>query len=175
MIINIPPWIVTQCSEFATACAATNKYYASRGQSNLNKITNDIMVGKLGEWACHKMLLDKGFKVSEPDMQIHLGRKKSHSPDLSTSTINFSVKTQTLRSVEDYGMSWLMEKSSLAKFKGHQVILCIYLGEAKVLIQNIVPFERLLAVQAAPKLAYLITKVAFYYQDLLCDSLLTLK
>lgn len=171
MIIKIDKEIVAQCTEFASACADTNKYYASRGQANLDKIRNDIFVGKLGEWACHKMLNDKGIEVAAPDMAIYKGGRKSHSADLLNSTHHFSIKTQTLESVERYGMSWLMEKSSLPKFAGHKVILCLYLGDNKVLIQNIVPFEDMLAVQAEPRLSYLKTKCAFYYDDIICNKL----
>jgi hypothetical protein len=168
MIIKLKKNIVDKCHKFAEECVKTNSYYASRGQSNVEKITNDIFVGKLGEWAARIMLIDKGFDISEPDMEIYGRGKKSHDADLSTPSINFSIKTQNLDSIDKYGMSWLMEKKSLSKFAGHQVILCIYLGENKVLIQNIIPFERMLAVQKEPRLAHLTTKCAFYYEDIIC-------
>lgn len=169
MLIKLKKDILAKCKEFSEVCAETNKYYASRGQANLEKIKSDIFVGKLGEWASYELLKSKGYEVSAPDMEIT--RKKSHDADLSTHLIKFSVKTQSLGSVRKYGMSWLMEKNSLKKFKDHYVILCMQISDQEILVQNIVKFSDMLAVQGEPKLAYLTSKAAFYYEDIICDKL----
>jgi hypothetical protein len=169
MIIKLKPPVIEKCIKFSEECVETNKYYASRGQKNLEKIKNDILVGKLGEWAAYQLLKEQGIEVGEPDLAIYKGGAKSHSADLEGSGHKFSVKTQTLKSVELYGMSWLMEKKALSKFEGHKVVLCLQLADDTILIQNIVKFEDMMAVQKEPKLTYLTSKAAFYYQDLLCD------
>lgn len=165
MLIKLTNFQVAECQDFATRCVTTNKYYASRGQSDTTKITNDILVGKLGEYATYEFLKLKYTDVSAPDIGIH--KVKAHDADITADSIKFSVKTQTLDSIRRYGMSWLMERSSLAKFAGHHVVMCMQISDSEILIQNILPFEELLKVQAAPKLSYLKTKVAFYYSDLL--------
>jgi hypothetical protein len=165
MLIQLSNLQISECLDFAKKCVETNKYYASRGQSNIDKIVNDIYVGKLGEWAVYEFLKSKYKDVTPPDMIIT--NKKTHGADLVADTIMFDVKTQTLDSVRRYGMSWLMEKSSLNKFYGHYVVMCMQISPQEVIIQNIVAFEELLSVQSEPKLSYLKTKAAFYYSDIL--------
>jgi hypothetical protein len=169
MLIQLTNLQIVECQDFATQCVATNKYYASRGQHDIAKITRDILVGKLGEYATHEFLKTKYQEVSLPDITIH--SRKSHDADIMADGLKFDVKTQTLDSVRRYGMSWLMEKSSLAKFAGHHVVMCLQLSDNEILIQNILPFEELLSVQAEPKLSYLKTKAAFYYSDILFQNI----
>lgn len=171
MLIKLDKSIIESCEAFAEACAVTNKYYASRGQSNLEKIKNDIKVGKMGEWAAYQLLIDKGYEVAKPDHEIYTGSRKSHSADLEGSGFKFSVKTQTLDSVRKYGMSWLMEKNSIPKFKEHFFILCLQISDNEILIQNLVPFADMTKNVGAPRLSYLNTKAAFYYNDIICEKL----
>lgn len=171
MLIKISPSIIEKCTTFAQECAQTNKYYASRGQANLDKIVQDIITGKLGEFAAYELLSSRFDDTTLPDLEIYRGGRKSHSADITAGGHNFSVKTQSLESVKKYGMSWLMEKTSLPKFEGHQVIMALELERGSILIQNIVPFEQMLSVQGEPRLKHLKSKCAFYYDAILLNNL----
>ena len=171
MLIVVKPEIVKLVEAFAAECVGTNKYYASRGQSNVEKITADITTGKLGEWAAYELLLSKFPDATKPDLEISRGGKKSHSADLVAGGHSFSVKTQSLESVKKYGMSWLMEKNSLDKFTGHYVILCMEIEKNCILIQNVVQFSDMLACQAEPRLKHLKSKCAFYYNDMMLKEI----
>jgi len=171
MLIKIAQETIDKCTLFAQECAQTNKYYASRGQANLDKITQDIITGKLGEFAAYELLSSKFADTTLPDLEIYRGGRKSHSADLTAGGHNFSVKTQSIDSVKRYGMSWLMEKSSLPKFEGHYVILCMEIEKGLLLIQNVVQFSDMLAVQAEPRLKHLKSKCAFYYNDMMLKDI----
>ena len=167
MLIKIDKETIEKCTKFAEECVGTNKYYASRGQANVAKITQDIITGKLGEFAAYELLRSKFEDATLPDLEIYRGNKKSHGADLVAGGHKFSVKTQSMESIKKYGMSWLMEKTSLDKFKDHMVILCIQLENDSILIQNVVPFQSMLDVVAEPRLKHLKSKCAFYYNDML--------
>jgi hypothetical protein len=171
MLIKIAQETIDKCTAFAQECAQTNKYYASRGQANLDKIVQDIITGKLGEFAAYELLSSKFSDTTLPDLEIYRGGRKSHSADLTAGGHNFSVKTQSFESIKRYGVSWLMEKSSLPKFEGHYVILCVQLENNCILIQNVVQFSDMLAVQAEPRLKHLKSKCAFYYNDMMLKDI----
>lgn len=171
MLIQLSQEIIDKCTKFAEECVDTNKYYASRGQANRAKIVQDIITGKLGEFAVHELLSSKFSDTTLPDLEIYRGGRKSHSADITAGGHSFSVKTQSLDSIKRYGMSWLMEKTSLSKFEGHYMALCLQLEADLILIQNILPFEEMLAVQGEPRLKHLTTKSAFYYNDIILKKL----
>jgi len=164
-----------ECESFSIACSKTTSYYIARGQTNSNKRQLDAYYGKLGEWAAFSLLCERFEKVSPPSHEIFTGRNKSHSADLIADNISFSVKTQTLESAKKYGISWLMEKNSIAKFKDQYFILCLVLAPNLILVQNIMSFEEMCNVQDIPKLAHLTSKAAFYYNDLLLNKIKELK
>lgn len=167
MLVSIPAEVVEKIEAFAADCVKTNRYYALRGQSHIPKITNDIIVGKMGEWAAYEFLKAKYEGVTEPDLKIYVGGRKSHSPDLTAGSVLFSVKTQTLESVKKYGMSWLWEENSLDKFEHDYVILCLQVEPTLMLIQNVIPFSELMQSKSKPRLKHLKSKCAVYYQDVL--------
>jgi len=170
MLIELDQITIDKCMKFALECVGTNKYYASRGQSNVDKITNDIFVGKCGEFASYFLLKSKFKDVIEPDVEIYRGGRKTHSADLEADGFKFSVKTQTLDSVKLYGMSWLMEKTAVPKFEGHHFILCLEVERGCILIQNVVEYNDIVSVLAEPRLKHLKSKCAFYYNDIILNK-----
>lgn len=170
MLIQLDQETIDKCQKFADECVGTNKYYASRGQSNTAKITNDIFVGKCGEFACYELLKSKFKEVLLPDIEIHRGGKKSHSADIMADGHLFSVKTQTMASVKNYGMSWLMEKTAVPKFEGHHFILCLEIEKGLILIQNVVEYKDIVSILAEPRLKHLKSKCAFYYNDIILNK-----
>jgi hypothetical protein len=114
MKIKIPEKVRKKCKKFALDCAGTNAdEYAKRNQKNLTKIQLDIAIGKAGEWAAQHYLLNKGWKCSDPDFEIYIGKKKSFDADLTLSgdpDLDVHVKSQSQDSAKKYGISWLFQK-----------------------------------------------------------------
>lgn len=172
MLILLDTAEVEKCQAFAEAVASSTRYYEDRGQNNASKRIKDTVIGKMGELASYKALRSHIPGLTEPDFEIYAGRKKSHSADLMADNgLKFSVKTQNMVSLEKYGCSWLMETKSIEKFKDDYFILCVYLGDNRVIIQSILHFDEFMTGKGAPKLAYLKTKSAFYYEDMLLSKI----
>lgn len=170
MLIKLNEEIIKLCKDFAIESVKTHSYYAQRGQNNVEKIINDIFIGKLGEWASYNFLFKNKIITNKPDMRIYR-TGKTHNSDLFNSNYKFSVKTQNLQSAEKFGQSFLKEKDSLDKFLDHKVIICLHINDSLILVQNIISFKTLLDIKSKPKLDKLITKYAFYYNDYLIKNL----
>lgn len=99
------------CENFADRVVYTNKdEYAKRKQSNLQKIKQDIFVGKLAEWGIYFIYLQRGRKnVSVPDMNIYSKENKSFDPDLRWGLFNLHIKSQNFESADRYGDSWIFQ------------------------------------------------------------------
>lgn len=156
------------CVDFAEECAPTNNY-GSRGQSNMEKRKQDISGGKKAEIAVHRFLTSKGYKVPDVDFNIYKGRQKRHGEDLNIEGVKVEIKSQTLDSVRKYGLSWLYESKADEALVDHILIMTLLISENEVLILNAKPFD--LVPKGKPKLAYLKTKSAIYYDDIIVDNL----
>lgn len=110
MKVKVSDEIVFLCNQFANLTYESSlDEYSRRGQTKKDKIIKDITQGKLAEFATMYYLLEEGHtKVSIPDLNLH--RKKSFSPDLTTSCYNIHVKSQSLESFQKYGKSFLFQK-----------------------------------------------------------------
>lgn len=172
MLIIVKPEQIKQAEQFSTDCVPTTNY-AIRGQRNNTKIKNDIFVGKLGEWAVYNALKPHFPDLKEPDHNIYKGRKKSHGADLETEdgAYKFAIKTQSMDSLEKYGNSYLLEKDSVAKFKNQLFVVCIHLGEGRILINGLFTFAEFTENPGEPKLAWLRSKAAFYVEDILVSKI----
>jgi hypothetical protein len=118
--------ILTMCVAFADRVIESNKdEYARRKQSNLTKIKNDILVGKLAEWGVYFIYLKRGRYLNTPDMQIYPKEYKSFDPDLSWGMYNLHIKAQTVESSLRYGNSWIFQaKDPLFEFSnGHDIVV----------------------------------------------------
>lgn len=100
----------------------SKKLYAYRGESKVEKMIEDIVVGTVGEFAAAKYVRSKGFNCTRPDIKIYEARRKSFDADLlahlkidEEQNINKSfkihVKSQGVSSAKRYGNSWLLQKS----------------------------------------------------------------
>lgn len=95
-----------RCVQFAHDSILTNlNTYAKRNQTNIHKIVNDIIVGKVGEFAVYQHLSTTGV-VNEPDLTVYSENKKTFDADLTTSGFNIHVKSQSRIQSEAYGTSW---------------------------------------------------------------------
>jgi hypothetical protein len=107
MLITLDDDIQRICSEFANKVVSTNiDKYAERNQTDIQKIINDIYVGKVAEYAVYKLLVSRGKSVKEPDVEVYSAKKKSFSADLTDGTLQFHVKCMKKEAAERYGLSW---------------------------------------------------------------------
>ena len=117
--------IVTMCEAFAERVIETNKdEYARRKQSDLTKIKNDIVIGKLAEWGVYFIYLKRGRYLNTPDMQVYPKEHKSYDPDLRWGLYNLHIKSQTYQSFVRYGDSWIFQaKDPLFEFSNEYDIV----------------------------------------------------
>jgi hypothetical protein len=114
------------CSHFADRVVSTNKdEYAKRKQTDIEKIKNDIIVGKLAEWGVYFIYLTRGrINISPPDMNVYNKNDKSFDPDLKFGMYNIHVKAQTKQSADRYGDSWILQsKDPLFEYTSEYDIL----------------------------------------------------
>jgi hypothetical protein len=95
-----------RCVQFAHDSINTNlDEYSKRNQKKVHKILNDIIIGKLGEFAVHKHL-SKNSPIAEPDLSIYDSSHKTFDSDLKYNNLNIHVKSQSREQSEKYGISW---------------------------------------------------------------------
>jgi hypothetical protein len=160
---------IEKIEKFADLRCKDSDLYKKRGSFK----RSDITTGAAAEIGVHKFLRKSGFKVSAPDFNIYDAPKKSYDADLMDGTRYFHVKGQSRKSAEQYGASWLLQKSDPmfkdAKY-GHYMITCVVDYEKKsVYIYACVPVRTLVREKVFGKLKidYLNkTKVALYLKDL---------
>jgi hypothetical protein len=103
--------ILIICEAFADAVLRSNEdEYAKRKQFNVQKIKNDIVIGKLAEWGVYMIYLQRGRLLrSCPDMSLYSKEQKSFDPDLNWGLFNLHIKAQTAESALRYGDSWIFQ------------------------------------------------------------------
>jgi hypothetical protein len=118
--------IVRICEHFAYLVGETNAdEYARRGQTDIEKIKDDIVIGKLAEWGVYFFYLSLGrSNISSPDMRIYGSKDKSFDPDLRWGNFNLHIKAQNEDSSRKFGDSWIMQsKDPLFGFHSEYDIL----------------------------------------------------
>jgi hypothetical protein len=111
MIIPLTQEEYEMCLKFSDNVVETNKdCYASRNQTNVTKIKDDILVGKLAEYAVYKLLLLRGKNVTAPDLQVYSTNRKSFSADLKDEVFEYHVKCMKSSAAARFGLSWSFQK-----------------------------------------------------------------
>jgi hypothetical protein len=175
-MIKLSKYFYNKCEEFANLQVQnSSRLYKHRGEPRVEKIIQDIIVGKLGEVAAYQYLIDRGYKVKKPDFEIYETRRKSYGADLVTDCgLNVHVKSQSQDSRKKYGSSWLFQKSdSLVKLpQDDDYILMVSVENLEADILGIVRAEDLLEVYAEPKVfRYKHTKRALYLDDIIDNDI----
>lgn len=130
---------LARCSDFAQSVISTNAdCYAKRNQTDLQKIIQDITIGKMAELGAAQLLSSRGLMHSEPDFAVYSKENKSFGADLigwkekgnMTSTIwNFHVKSMERNTAIRFGLSWSFQaKDSLVRspHSNDYLVLCEY-------------------------------------------------
>lgn len=172
--IEVTSEIKQQSKEFAENVIETNvNQYARRNQGNRAKIINDIMVGKVAEFAVYQYYKSMGLDCTQPDTTVYEAKKKSFDADLIVSENldlkHIHVKSQLLSSAKRYGASWMFQKTDKLIEKPKEVdyiALCLTPDSLDfVELQCILPASRITHLYALPKLPQLYSKRALYWDD----------
>lgn len=102
-------YVLSVCRDFAEKEYETTKFQrARRNQNNKERIIEQTIVGKIGEFAVMFCLLDQNHQVSSPDMEITTN--KSFDADLVWNNRPLHVKSQSVQSSSRFGVSWTFQK-----------------------------------------------------------------
>jgi hypothetical protein len=174
MIIKLGKVVYNKCVRFANKRMEGSKsLYAYRGESNMSKMKEDIVIGTFGEFGVYDYMVSKNYDCSDPDLKIYEKRKKSFDADLVSGEINIHIKSQGVSSAKRYGNSWLLQRSdSLVKNPSDKDLICftsVNLDTREVIIlgfiwaKDIVDNDRFAECKVWK---YRTTKVALYFKDL---------
>ena len=92
---------------FADKREKDSSFYKKRGGFK----RRDIVAGAMGEIGACILLRRMGYPVINPDFGIHGRGKKSYSADITDGEFCFHVKSQSFKSREKYGESWILQRS----------------------------------------------------------------
>lgn len=161
------------------------EHYKGRQQFNIVKMRNDIIVGKLGEFAVYYFLIHSGRECTKPDLTIYPSEEKRFNSDLVSGRLKICVKSQSVEQAGIFGLSWIFQFGGNGN--GHRDHIldkkcgdmftdrltdmfagCLVDGNT-VYIKTIIPIEIVLddGVLKDPKMSkYSGIKKALYYKDL---------
>jgi hypothetical protein len=172
MFISISDDDLKKCQSFAKKVVKTNAdCYARRNQTDLDKIIDDITVGKIAEVAASKLLKARGMEYSEVDYEIYQTWGKSFDPDLYGWTERhewkFHVKCMKKENAERWGLSWSFQVQDhlvTDPNDDEHIILCELIDYHTIDIKTVVKANTLFNCWADPKLNKLkgIKKVLYW-------------
>jgi hypothetical protein len=163
--IRVDSSTADRCREFAADCAVTNlAAYKRRNQGNIEKITEQILTGKLCEFAVSILL-----GCDEPDLKIYAAKDKSYDADLSSDGRNIHVKGQSRDSASRYGVSWsfsVWDKLIKTPDPKDYIALCV-IDRTDVEFYGLHQMVDITPILGMPKLPQLwSSKRVLYYDDL---------
>ena len=176
MLIKLTQEEYDTCYDFTQKVVQSNlDCYARRQQFNREKIEDDIIVGKLAEVACRKLLIARGMSPSDIDFAIYGKRKKSFSADI-TARVNkgpewyFHVKCMKEGTASRFGLSWSFQvQDSLVRDAGESdyLMLCQMNDYFTIDVKTVTLAHTLKDCWKDPKLSKLLgIKKVLYWSDL---------
>ena len=157
------------CNDFAEKRSESSGLYQKRGGFK----EEDIISGAMGEIAVYKVLKKNGHILRKPDFEIYNVRGKSYEADLKSGSKHFHVKSQTTKSAEQYGKSWLCQRKdplfSNSGYNHYLVTTVVDLDKNEVEILGFFPMfsvikKNLIGECKVP--FFRETKVALYHEQL---------
>ena len=166
MKIKISKYNYNKCIAFAEQQMKTSAdLYKYRGETNNNKIKQDITIGKMAELGVQKFL-----KCSKPDFTIYERKKKSYSADLRLGNLRIHVKSQSEDSVSRYGHSWLFQRTDNIVRKATPydflVLTCVNERKREVFILKVIRAREIIKWGECKVPRYRDTKVALYLKEI---------
>lgn len=112
-------YVIKKTTEYANAEYESSKEKRfQRNQNNKNRIIQQNITGKIGEFAAMFYLLDKGNQCSCPDTKVYTGNFKSFDADLTLNGRPLHVKSQSKESSDYFNcVSWTFQRGG--KGMGH--------------------------------------------------------
>jgi len=172
MLITISDEQYEKCLQFSNKVVKTNSdCYARRNQTDLEKIVDDILVGKLAEVASEKILSARGIEHSETDLNIYSVGGKSFDADLygwtERKSWKFHVKCMKRENAERWGLSWTFQCADPIVSDPNDdeyIILCEMVDYRTINIKTVVRANTLFNCWSDPKLNKLkgIKKVLYW-------------
>jgi len=172
MLITISDEQYEKCLQFSNKVVKTNSdCYARRNQTDLEKIVDDILVGKLAEVASEKILSARGIEHSETDLNIYSVGGKSFDADLygwtERKSWKFHVKCMKRENAERWGLSWTFQCADPIVSDPNDdeyIILCEMVDYRTINIKTVVRANTLYNCWSEPKLNKLrgIKKVLYW-------------
>ena len=175
-VIKLKSIDVEFCYEYAEAVYDTNKdEYARRNQSKKDIIIQQNVCGKLAELGVYDFLESLGLPATFPDFGIYSKEQKSFDPDVyfeqEFGRVGCHVKSQDVEQGAKYSASWLFQKYSdplVVKPERHinDLLIFVQIDGLSAHIMGTVWAKEIGTFLKAPRLSYLDSKVALYYDDL---------
>lgn len=129
-------YVLKKSTEFANKEYETSKKQrAKRNQNNKQRIIQQNITGKIGEFAVMFHFLDQGRDINSPDMEIYT-YKKSFDADLTLDGVGLHVKSQSKDSYDrlgkktwtfQYGGSGSGHKDPLTYKKSTENVVFVYI------------------------------------------------
>ena len=113
--MEVPDKDLQACRDFAGKSDYSKA--AERGSSSYEKMVEDNVAGKIGEYIVANTLRALKVTCGYPDMKLYEASSKSFSPDLKAviggEAAGISVKTFRIRYGKPARVSWVMQKSDI--------------------------------------------------------------
>lgn len=144
-----------------------NKNYIGK---NKDKFEQQILEGKLGEFAAYQVLKKYYPGISKPDLKIYPPEEKNHGADLTCGDLQFHVKTQHIKQAKKYGFSWMFQKGIpilTCPSENDFVVLVTLASDSEATVLGVFEAEFLLSLYATPVVPYIRDKKrALYLVDI---------
>jgi len=110
MRVEIPDDIMKLVSAFADVQTDTVlEHYQNRSQTNAEKIKEDCIVGKLGEFGTYQYFIGRRYACTKPDMNVYGPDDKRFTSDLIGDGNKLCVKSQSVEQAGRFGLSWTFQ------------------------------------------------------------------
>jgi len=178
MRVEIPDDIMKLVSAFADVQTDTVlEHYQNRSQTNAEKIKEDCIVGKLGEFGTYQYFIGRGYACTKPDMNVYVPEDKRFASDLIGDGKKLCIKSQSIEQAGRFGLSWVFQNSGegsghhdkILDVGGDELFVGCMVDDNIVDIKAIIPMEWVLqcGMLKDPVLVkYHNIKKVLYYKDL---------
>lgn len=173
--------VIKICNDFGAAINSV-PMYLSRRNASVSRVKNQIIEGKLGEFAANQFLQNEFHFPNNvtPDIRVYSKGDKSWDADLlynkaDTEYPNVHVKCCTKQTAKRYGESYVFQCSNglFRDVKSTDYICMVLYDPPKFCVRSLVSWSYLhkLNIFRLPKLdKHKGSKVCIYYEDLVCHT-----
>ena len=180
-IVDVPYYLSPQgqmeVTDFAKRVVDTNlDEYASRGQTDTERIIGQIARGKVAEVAVYRLWqeMDLDRIIEPPDFDVYSANDKDFSADLRSVDTHLHVKSVSEEDVRRYGASWVFQQNDPLVIQPSEedvIVLCVTHGKAErsdgATVSHVLSGRKAQRYYAPMRVPHLRrTKVCIYAEDL---------